>query len=460
MPASTNRARSTEVEQLHLAEVLSALSYALDLTEGQPAGHCIRSCWIAVNTAIELDLRKDQQRDVYYTTLLKDAGCSSNAARLCALYGADDRATKKDFKTVDNQRLPELAKFVLRSTGLKDSLYRRFQRLLLLLRNGDSVANELVSTRCERGSQIALEMGFRQTVADGIYSLDEHWNGKGRPHGIKGNKVPIASQLALLGQVVDVFQFESGAPVAIAEVQSRRETWFSPEVVTAFERACQKDGFWQTLADDNLESIVNELEPGECTALSGDRLNAIARAFASVIDAKSPFTAGHSRRVALYSIDIGRSLGFDAQQCDELSRAALLHDIGKLGVSNEILDKPGKLTEEEWLMMRKHPIHSQRILERLTPFREIALIAGCHHERLDGKGYPAGIAAEEISPEARIITISDIFDAITADRPYRRAMPLARALEVLESMRGHALDPQCLDALRELVPQWQLGHSR
>jgi HD-GYP domain-containing protein (c-di-GMP phosphodiesterase class II) len=130
-----------------------------------------------------------------------------------------------------------------------------------------------------------------------------------------------------------------------------------------------------------------------------------------------------------------------------LKRAALLHDIGKLGVSNSILDKPGKLDDEEWIAMRAHAALSESILQRIVAFRELAPIAGAHHERLDGKGYPRGLKGDEIALETRILTTADIFDALTAERPYRAAMPISKALSIMSDMQRSAIGAECFMAL-------------
>jgi HD-GYP domain-containing protein (c-di-GMP phosphodiesterase class II) len=130
-----------------------------------------------------------------------------------------------------------------------------------------------------------------------------------------------------------------------------------------------------------------------------------------------------------------------------LHRAALLHDIGKLGVSNMILDKPGKLDDAEWEVMRTHASHTQEILGRVGVFNDLAPIAAAHHERLDGRGYPLGLMDFQITRETRIITISDFYDALTAERPYRAAMAIDDALGVIRSEIGSAVDQDCFDAL-------------
>ncbi len=168
------------------------------------------------------------------------------------------------------------------------------------------------------------------------------------------------------------------------------------------------------------------LAPASPIVVDEDYLDDIARAFAQIIDAKSPFTSGHSERVAVYADMIAAELGCTLERRRWLKRAALLHDVGKLGVSNAILDKNGKLDEAEWRDMRNHAMLSETILTRVAAFRELARIGGDHHERLDGKGYPRGLAGEAITFETRIVSVADVFDALTADRPYRAAMPWTR----------------------------------
>jgi len=169
------------------------------------------------------------------------------------------------------------------------------------------------------------------------------------------------------------------------------------------------------------------------------------------VDAKSPYTSGHSRRVAAYTGQIAARLGVPAARLRWLHRGALLHDIGKLGVSNAILDKPSKLDEREWAVMRDHAAHTQNILGRVGVLRDLAPVAAAHHERLDGQGYPLGLSGEAISLETRIITICDFYDALTADRPYRAAMPVDVALSVIEGEVGKAVDASCYEALRAMV---------
>ena len=174
-----------------------------------------------------------------------------------------------------------------------------------------------------------------------------------------------------------------------------------------------------------------------------------------MVDAKSPFTADHSRRVTLYTDMIAEQLGLAPDHRRWLRRAALLHDLGKLSVSNAILDKPAKLDADEWAKVRAHSWQSERILERIDVFRDIAPITGAHHERLDGKGYPSGLTADQLCLEVRILSVADVFDALSAERPYRAALPIARVFEIMQGDIGTALDGDCVLALQLALARLQ-----
>jgi putative nucleotidyltransferase with HDIG domain len=285
-------------------------------------------------------------------------------------------------------------------------------------------------------------------VAQGVLDLDEHWDGGGHPAGLAGEAISIHGRIALLAQVADVFYASAGAGAAIAEIRARSGKWFDPELVEACVAVAGKPGFWAMLDSPELSQAVVALSPADDRRqIDDDYLDDVAAAFAKVVDAKSPYTRGHSDRVALFTDLIAEALGFSDEHRRRLKRAALLHDIGKLGVSNQILDKPGKLDEAEWAAIRHHPALGEIILSRIGAFRELSRIAGAHHERLDGKGYPRGISAADIDLDTRIVTTADVFDALTAERPYRAAMTVSRAFEIMADDVGTAIDADCFAAL-------------
>ncbi len=434
-------------QKLRLAEIVSALSYALDLTDGQPAGHSVRCCWIGMHLGERLGLSNAEKHDLYYTLLLKDLGCSSNAARICKLFATSDHDFKRNVKLIDNS-FTQVLGFIATNTAVRSGLAVKLRTVLNLAMSGGKIDRELIETRCERGAEIARRMRFSEPVAQAILDLDEHWDGRGQPLGRKGAEISLLARIALLAQVADVFYITSGRKAACREVRRRAGKWFDPHLASVFEDVAADAEFWSALADPQLDGRVFALEPaGFARDVDENLLDDIADGFAQVIDAKSPFTSGHSKRVALFADLIATELGFSRARKRWLVRGALLHDIGKLGVSNEVLDKPAKLDPQEWQAMKSHPNLGAAILERIDAFRRLATIARNHHEKLDGSGYPNGLSGSELDLETRIVTVADIFDALTADRPYRAAMPASKALAIMAADVGTGLDPVCYGAL-------------
>ncbi len=439
------------MQALKLSELISALSHALDITEGQPEGHCIRCCWIGMHIGEKLGMPTERLWELYYTLLLKDLGCSSNASRICELYLTDDLSFKRDFKWVDGS-LPQVLRFVLRHTGPSSGLIDRLKTLGGILTNGDEIAQELTLTRCTRGADIARQLRFPEAVALGIHALDEHWNGQGRPVGLQGAQIPLYSRIALLAQVIDVVNTADGKTAAVDEIKKRSGSWFDPELVEAFTAVASDNEFWATLNSAAIESRVLRLEPGgHEVSLDEDYFDDIAEAFGQVVDAKSPYTAGHSARVGLYTSLLSEAMEIPESRRRWLKRGALLHDVGKLGVSNSILDKPGKLDNIEWLAVQRHAAFTEAILGRISNFDELSRVSAAHHERLDGGGYPRGLKANDIAIETRIITTADIFDAITAERPYRGAVPVEKTLAIMADTVGTAIDANCFAHLKNII---------
>ena len=436
---------------LKLSELIGSLSHALDITEGQPEGHCVRSCWIGMHIGHSLSLSEQELWELYYTVLLKDLGCSSNAARICELYLTDDLSFKRDFKWVDGSTKQALS-FVIGHTGLQAGLAERFKSLLNIFQHGSDITQELIQTRCQRGANIARQLRFSEPIAMGIHALDEHWDGHGRPDALAGEAIPIYARIALLSQVVDVFHTVGGPEEAMQEARNRSGSWFDPGLVRALEQVAANEDFWSALKSNDLHQRVQELEPSLFEVpLDEDYLDEIATAFGQIVDAKSPYTQGHSVRVALYTDLVAKELGLSEERRRWLKRGALLHDVGKLGVSNAVLDKPGKLDNDEWEAVKRHAFYSESIMSRIDIFRELATVAGAHHERLDGGGYPKGLKGDQISMETRIITVADIFDAITAERPYRGAIPIPESLEIMAKNVGSAIDADCFQALQKVA---------
>ena len=443
---------------LKLSSILSSLSYALDLTEGHPRGHASRSCLIGMRIGREMGLSADDQSDLFYALLLKDAGCSSNSARVFQLFGGDDQAAKRGVWMRDWRKLREQVAYVLDYAEPEGKFFERVRRLAVLAAKGPAARRTLFEVRCDRGAEIARTLGFSQPTAHAIRCMDEHWDGGGYPDGLRRDGIPILARIVGLAQVAEIFASEKNPSAATSVAKQRRGSWFDPDVVDAFVSVAGEGELWESLGSSALDDTVSAAEPeGREIVADEQRLNDIAAAFAWVIDAKSPFTYHHSERVADFAVAIGRALGLDEPTVVRLRRAGLLHDIGKLSVPNRILDKPGKLTPREWEVVKLHPYYTYQILERVPVFGELAFDASAHHERLDGRGYFRNLPKEALSASARILCAADHLDALSADRPYRRKLPREKVIEILRSERGTGLWPEAVDAAERLLESGNRG---
>ena len=434
---------------LSLAEVLSSLSFALDMTSGQPVGHSQRTCIIGVRVAQELGLDDDAIGSLYHALLLKDSGCSSNAARMFEIFGCDEIAMKRESKVTDWTNLVDAAKYASAHTLPKASLLARTQRLFHIATHQKETASELYGSRCDRGAQVAMSIGLGENAALCIRHLDEHFDGNGAPNHLKGDQISLLGRIACFAQTLEVFAKTFDVSTAFQMASKRSGKWFDPEVVKAAKHFKSDEAFWSTVYGDASET-VSALSYRTLTAhVTESRIDAVCDAFAQIVDAKSSFTWEHSSRVRQYAVQVGEDLGFSESRLKTLSRAALLHDIGKLAVPNSILDKPGKPTDEEWACIRRHPELTQQILSRISGFERITEIASAHHERLDGRGYYLGLTGADLDQDMRILAVADVFDALSADRPYRSAMTSPEVFAILDRDSGVALDAECVTAFRE-----------
>lgn len=454
-PVTPARQPATALE-IPIGELLAALSHALDLTEGAPAGHTLRSCMIAMRIADGIGLGADDRTALYYAILLKDAGCSSNAARITALFGRDDHSVKPRMKIVDANRKIRLAIETFRNTG-GGGVRHRIAHFMGIARGG-GVTRELIAIRCERGANIARQMGFPEATCSAIRSLDEHWNGGGHPEGLKEHAIPLLARIANLAQTTDIFHGAHGVKATMAMVKDRRKTWFDPQLADFVLTWRNDTAWWSWLTESAPEIEVLAMGPPEPRrTVQGAGFDLVAQSFADIVDAKSPFTYRHSTNVSRWARQIGTKFFTDEHQLTRLSRAGLLHDIGKLGVSNTILDKNGALSDDERTLMQEHPVHTWEILRRVPAFSDFARMASLHHEKLDGSGYPWQVPGEALDLPARILVVADIFEALTADRPYRAGMPIDAALGLLHRDRGTRLDASVLDALEAAVTEIPLN---
>jgi len=437
-----------------LSEIVAAFSYALDLTEAAVPGHAIRCCLLGMTMAARMRLSDAERTSLYYALLLKDIGCSNNASKMCELIGGDDRAMKREVKLLDWTRpSPGAVKALWQHTLPGETAWRKAGRILRLGLAQHQHNEAMIGLRCDRGASIVRKIGLSDQTAQAVRSLDEHWDGSGYPDRARGATIPLLARVMAVAQHLDVFASEFGLDKAIEVLKVRQGRWFDPELVR-LAAALHREGVLAALLDgDNHDQQMRvvELEPSAAGMMSSADIDRICEAFADVVDAKSSYTYTHSLGVTRVTQKITAAMGFSPRKQKMLYRAALLHDLGKLSVPNTILDKPGKLTAEEWTVVRGHAALSEQILSRIPAFRHLAVIAGEHHERLDGQGYPKGLTAAELSLESRVVAVADVFGSLTESRPYRPDLPLEKAIAMVREDAGHKLDAECVEALLQVV---------
>jgi putative nucleotidyltransferase with HDIG domain len=442
--------------EIRFSEIISALSVALDITQGHPRGHCMRTALIGMQLAEMLHLSTADRSALFYALLLKDLGCSSNAAKMSYLFGADDHTVKRSIRMMDWTKPGECLKHAWRYSAPGASTMGKVRRIATLVSSGPKAGRQIAEIRCQRGASIARMLRLPEATAVAILDLDEHWNGKGNARSLQGNAISLLGRICGLSQTVEVFCNAYGPLAALDVAQQRRGKWFDPQLVDALLTLKGDAEFWNRLASDDPLTELARFEPEDSVLLADEVcLDRVAEAFAMVVDAKSPWTYQHSTRMAEIAVGMAREFGCSPELQRDIRRAGLLHDIGKLGVSNTILDKPGKPTDAEFEQIRKHPDYSLQILQQVDAFKHLADVASAHHERLDGRGYHRRLSQTEVPWVGRVLAVADICEAMSAKRPYRDALPWEQIHGIMSKDAGAGIDPECLCALE----RWHDHHE-
>lgn len=299
------------------------------------------------------------------------------------------------------------------------------------------------------------------TLAGVVRHHHDRWSG-GNYSGLAGESIPLESRILHLADRLDVLLdparfYNCQRSEVLKGLEGYRGSAFDPQLVDVLGDIGRQESFWLDLEPEFLrDSLVGFLaatpKPASQRETCGSipelgEIEGVAEVFAGIVDRRSPYTYQHSKRVADCAYQLGKVLGFDENRCRELRVAGLLHDLGKLGVDEGILDKNGSLDGAEVCVIRRHPYLTFRLLERVSGFEELKEWAAFHHERLDGKGYPFGFGEDRLSLEARVVAVCDVFAALSEDRPYRRGLERDRVMETLEKMADSgALDRKVVEA--------------
>jgi response regulator RpfG family c-di-GMP phosphodiesterase len=235
------------------------------------------------------------------------------------------------------------------------------------------------------------------------------------------------------------------------QIEELRGNWFAPELVDAFLAVSLSEAFWFALENEHVSGYVNTwLRSTQAVDMEFEDLRSLVRVFSCIVDAKSTFTREHSDGVASLARHIGELFALPERTCDMLELAGLLHDLGKLRVPDELLEKPGKFDELEYSAVQRHSFDTYNILKNIHGFEDIALWAGQHHERVNGSGYPYHLKSTQLSHEARIIAVADVFQALAQNRPYRKALPAEVIASILQEEVAHGkLDADVVRMVRD-----------
>jgi HD-GYP domain-containing protein (c-di-GMP phosphodiesterase class II) len=417
---------------VRLAELVAALSLPVDLGLGQPMEHNLRQTLIALRLAETEGLSRDERAAIYYVSLLSWVGCVVDSHQVGAWFG-DESALAADAYRVDRAGLPAVL-FVARRLGAGRSPLRRLSLLGEFVVTGGRSIEKATQAQCEATGELADRLGFGPAVREPLLQAFERFDGKGSPGQLGGERLAPAIRIVQLADVAEVFHRLGGVEAAVAVARARRGTQFDPGLV---DRFCgdAADVLGGLAAVGSWKAVI-DAEPQLGRVVSGAELDAVLEALGDFADLKSPCTLGHARGVAELVTEAARRLGLPAGDVVVLRRAALVHHLGNIGIPSSIWDNPHALSDAERERLRTHPYLAERTLSHSPALAGIGVMAGLHHERLDGSGYPRGLAGAAIPMTARVLAAADVYHALTEPRPHRPAQPAAEAEQRLRAEVG------------------------
>ena len=446
---------TVDADRVGLAELIGALSLGIDLGFGQPMEHVLRQCWIALRLAEHLGLDEEQRAVVYYTALLTNVGCHTDAHEQAKWFG-DDIALKGD-KYVHGLHGVRSAVAGLSRLGVGHPVLQRLRIGLNFALSGHKELDGMVAGHSAMARSLAVEIGLPATVQEAVAASYEQWDGKGWPGELKGDAVPIAARVSHLAEFVEVAHRSGGVEAAVALVRRLAGSQFDPDIATRFASAAGDilDG----LGDASTWDQVIAADPMLGRPLRGEDLDDALGAVADFIDLKSPYTLGHARGVAELVTAAGTRLGLGSDEVRTLRRAGLVHGLGRLGISNAIWDKPGPLGPGEWERVRLQPYLTERMLQQSPALAPIGALAALLRERMDGSGYPRALSGAAIGIPARILGAADAYQSMVEPRPHRPARTGDdAAAELRAETRAGRLDGDVADAV--LVAAGHRARSR
>lgn len=430
-------------QELRLAELLGALSLVTDLGMGDPPEEAMRACLLASHLARSSDLDDHDVATVYWTTLLRHIGCTASAHEEAAHTGGNEIALRPPASRTDFRSPKE--NLALAAAAVRGVAVSRRPRVLVS--TFGPWGNRALKATCEVGSTMAGRLGMPPGVRESLYGIFERWDGKGVPGTLKADAIPIGTRYAQVASCAIAFGSLGGVDLARGVLARRARTMFDPAIVAVF--CSQGDLLDEVERADPLPAIL-DAEPGPPRLIRDAELDGCARAFADMIDLKTPSTHGHSAGVAELAASGAARLGLSDGEVTQVRRAGWFHDLGRVGVPDGVWERPGPLSAGEWEQVRLHAYHSERILSRSPVLAPLARLAGMHHERSDGSGYHRQAEGSQIPMPARLLAVADSFQAMGQSRAHRPRLSVDAAVAELEAAaHAGALDGDAVTAVVE-----------
>jgi HD-GYP domain-containing protein (c-di-GMP phosphodiesterase class II) len=375
--------------------LLRALSLALELSSGGLSRHHWRTAMIASRIAEQIKLEENERHKLIHAALLHDIGAASSWSE------------KHQLRNYENPSLHKHA---------------------------------------EAGYELLKDSKQLGHLADTVRHHHDFWDGSS-PCGLAGKEIPILGRIIHLADRVEIL-IQDGTfifnqrPLILSAIQKLSGTNFDPDLVQALQDISGQESFWLDLVNPYYyQNFFEQIDAYGLIRFSLDDIINISEIFATIIDRTSRFTAVHSRSVSTVAAFLATAKGFSSDEIKTMRIAGLMHDLGKLAVPTNILEKAGKLSGQEFYMIKQHTYYTYRILMQIDGFSTIAEWAAYHHETLDGKGYPFQIKANSLSLGSRIVAVADVFTALTENRPYQATMALDRVEKIMRTMvTNHKLD--------------------
>jgi HD-GYP domain-containing protein (c-di-GMP phosphodiesterase class II) len=436
---------SAREQPIRAAEVVGALSLATDLGTGQPLEHALRTAVLAVRLGELAGTSKQELVDTYYVALLQSSGCTSDGHEAAQLYG-DDIVPRAAFALVDSGNPAEVLAFLRSNVGLGRAPELRAAMVEEAVAHGLPAARQTLAMHCEVAQRFAGWLGFSSGTQAALEHVFERWDGLGFPGLVGGDEIPLPMRLLHVARDISVFLSAAGPDEARAVVERRSGSAYEPRLAELAAR--NLPDMLAELEDVEIWQRALEIEPFPQIRIAGERVDAAFSAIAAFTDLKSPWLREHSTSVAELAEAAAWRVGLPAASVTLVRRAALAHDLGRVGVSNAIWEKPGRLGFGEWERVRLHPHYTERAFAQSPALAPVGMLAGSHHERLDGSGYQRGTRAPGLDQAARLLAAADCYAAMREARPYRPALDAAAAEAGLLREAGEGrLDPEAVDAV-------------